>query len=214
MTTQGLWLLREELCSISAQMERKGFIAGNDGNISVRLEDGNFLITPTGVRKSDLKPEELLIADPGGEVLDGPDYLRLTSEFRMHLRIYEVRPDINAVCHAHPPTATGFALARKSLAGNYLPEIIFFMEQPGYAPYGTPGTHKLADSIEATAKQSDAFLMANHGAVGSGSNLKLAWWNLERLEHLAKIVVAAKSAGGAKEISDSQVREILVQRPD
>ena len=159
--------------------------------------------------KSRIKPEELLIADSDGKVVDGQPQFRITTEFLMHLKIYTIRPDINAIVHAHPPTATGFALAGQSLEGNYLPEIIYFMLQPGFAPYGTPGTHKLADAVEETAKKCDAFLMQNHGAVGTGESLKLAWWNLERLEHLAKIIVSAKAAGEPLQITDEQVQEIL-----
>lgn len=203
------WLYREQILDISQQLQDKGFIAGNDGNISCRLNDGNFLLTPTGIRKSRIKAEELIIANKKGEAVDGPPHVRVTTEFLMHLKIYEVRPDINAIVHAHPPTATGFALSHKSLEGNYLPEIIYFMLQPGLAPYGTPGTHKLADAVEETAKKCDAFLMENHGAVGSGINLKLAWWNLERLEHLARIIVSAKASGEPLQLSDQQLEEIL-----
>ena len=209
MAGSGEWLLREEISDISQQLEKKGFIAGNDGNISCRLDKDHFLITPTGIRKSRIRPEELLIADKVGKVVDGQPHFRITTEFLMHLKIYSVRPDINAIVHAHPPAATGFALANETLAGNYLPEIVFFMLQPGLAPYGTPGTHKLADAVEETAKQCDAFLMENHGAVGAGESLKLAWWNLERLEHLAKIIISAKAAGKPIELSEEQVQEIL-----
>ena len=144
----------------------KGFIAANDGDISVRYGKDYFLMTPTGIRKSDILPEHLLVIDRNGKVIDGPEGLVTSSEFRMHMKIYSLRPDINAVVHAHPPYATAFAVLNKPLDGDYLPEIIYFMGKVGYAPYGTPGTDDLADSIVESARKHDSIIMANHGALG------------------------------------------------
>ena len=208
MAGDGSWLLREEIYDISQQLQEKGYIAANDGNISTRYGKSYFMITPTGIRKSEIQPEELLIVDESGKVIDGPEGLVTTSEFLMHARIYQVRPDINAIVHAHPPYATAFAILNKAMDGDYLPEIIYFMDKIGYAPYGTPGIPDLADQVESVAKKHDAFLMANHGAVGIGADLKSAWWNLERTDHMAKIIVKAQVIGEPVELSKSQVKAI------
>jgi L-fuculose-phosphate aldolase len=207
--TKKIWQLREEIHRIGQMIDDKGFIAANDGNISARVDKNLFLATPTGMRKSAIAPENLLLVNEKAEVVDGPAGLRTTTEFLMHLKVYELRPDVNAVVHAHPPTATGYALAHKSMAGMYLPEIIYFMKDPGYAPYGTPGTPELANAVAAIVREHDAFLMENHGAVGIAADLKMAWWHLERLEHLAKILVAGEILGGPKELSAQNAQKIL-----
>jgi L-fuculose-phosphate aldolase len=182
-------------------------IAGPDGNVSVRLGNGSILVTPGGLSKVDVCADDLVIVDSTGHVLEGGR--RPSSELRMHLRIYVRRSDVCAVVHAHPPTATGFAVAGESFMAPVLPEVILQMRAVPLVRYATPGTDALADLFDPVLNDHDAFLMANHGATTLGATLDQAHQRMESLEHAARILLVAKSLGRVNELSSADVQALL-----
>src|SRR5581483_4021885 len=139
----------------------KGWIAANDGNITIRLDDDRLLATPTGISKGLMQPEDLIVCDLNGSKLCGSR--ECTSELAMHLTIYQLRPDVRSVVHAHPPVATGFATAGRALNLGLLPEIVIGLGSVPLAGYGLPGTPELTDPMLPLIPRYDAILMANHG---------------------------------------------------
>ncbi|MEP6620494.1 MAG: class II aldolase/adducin family protein [bacterium] len=170
-----------------------GLIAGQDGNVSVRLSNGNVLVTPAGLCKVDVLEEDLVELDCDGRHVAGSR--SASSEVGMHLRIYERRADVHAVVHAHPPVATGFGVAGLDLMDDVLPETIFHLGGAPLVPYATPGTPALADALDPYLSTHDAFLLANHGATTVGSSLLLAHQRMESLEHAARILLTARTLG-------------------
>src|SRR5918911_2152685 len=161
--------VRLEIVEVCRRLYERGLIAGQDGNVSVRVADDRVLVTPAGMSKVDVRPDDLVEVTLLGERLRG--YRQPSSEVSVHLRIYQRRPDVQAVVHAHPPTATGFAVAGESFAACVLPEMIFQVGWVPLVPYATPGTSELAERFEPFVANHDAFLMANHGATTVGPNL-------------------------------------------
>ncbi len=176
------------------QLAAGGLIAGQDGNLSVRLAQGRILVTPSGVIKALVSAGDMVEVDERGRARRGRR--NPTSELDLHLRILRARPDVGAVVHAHPPTATGFAVAGEEIPPNVLPELIFLVGRVPIVPYGTPGTPELGDQVERYLEGHDALLLANHGAVTMGRTLDEAWIRMESLEHAARIIVAAGRVGG------------------
>ena len=204
--TTGERALREEIVHVARRLWERGLIAGPDGNVSCRLGAHRLLITPSGKSKVDLLPRDLVIVDLEGKVVRGT--LRPSSEIRMHLRIYARRPDAHAVVHAHPPTATGFAVAGEDLTAPVLPEVILQMGRVPLVPYQTPGTESVADALEPFLAAHDAFLLANHGATTLGPSLGVAHQRMESLEHAARIVLAARTLGRVRELMPVEVRQL------
>lgn len=210
--------LRREIVAVCRRLYEQGLIAGQDGNVSVRLPGGRVLVTPAGMSKVDVGPNDLVEMHLGEVVsprrlhrrsTSGP---RASSEVLMHLRIYERRPDVQAVVHAHPPTATAFAVAGEGFIDCVLPEVIFQVGQVPLLEYATPGTAALADSFEPYVRTHDAFLLANHGATTVGPSLLLAHQRMESLEHAARIVLAARQLGRVNRLSAEQVSELMAAR--
>lgn len=206
----GTLALRREIVAVCRRLWERGLIAGQDGNVSVRLPGGSVLVTPGGMSKVDVGPNDLVELTPGGDRRRG--FRHASSEVRMHLRIYERRPDVRAVVHAHPPTATGFAVAGEGFTTCVLPEVIFQVGEVPLLPYATPGTDALADSFEPYVATHDAFLLANHGATTVGPTLLLAHQRMESLEHAARIVLTARMLGRVNTLSDSEVQALAVAR--
>jgi L-fuculose-phosphate aldolase len=200
----------EAIVRVCRRLYERGLVAGPDGNVSMRLADGSILVTPRGVSKVDVTPEDLVIVDTNGAVLDGR--CSPSSELRMHLKIYQRRADIQAVVHAHPPTATGFAVAGESFMAPVLPEVILQMGEVPLVRYSTPGTDALADSFEPYLDDHDAFLMANHGATTIGTTMELAHQRMESLEHAARILLAARAVGKVNQLSPSDVQALQAVR--
>lgn len=201
----------QAICDIGRKLWQLGFVAANDGNISVRLPDGTFLTTPTGVSKSMLEPGMIIKMNAANEVVEPaalPGY-RPTSEFKVHLRCYAERPDINAVVHAHPPTATGFAIARIPLDDYTLPEAIFTLGSVPLAPYATPGSAEVADSVAPFLEHHDTILMESHGAISVGVDITQAYYRMETLEHFAKVSLVARQLGGARDLPMDKILECL-----
>lgn len=200
------------IARVCRRLYERGLVAGPDGNVSVRLHDGSIVVTPSGMSKVDVTPDDLVLVDPEGRVLDGKG--NPSSELRMHLRIYERRADVSAVVHAHPPTATGFAVAGESFMAPVLPEVILQMGEVPIVRYATPGTAELADSFDPYLARHDAFLMANHGATTVGPTLEVAHQRMESLEHAARIILAARMLGRVNELSPADVKALRASREE
>jgi L-fuculose-phosphate aldolase len=201
--------LRRQICEIGRRLYEKNFVAANDGNISVRLDANRVLTTPTGVSKGFMTPESMVIVDLEGRPLSTG---KPSSEILLHLFIYRERPDVQAVVHAHPLHATGFAAAGLSLEGCVTAEIIVTLGSIPLAPYGTPSTPKLPDTLRPYIHHHDAFLLANHGAVTAGKDLWEAYYKMERLEHYAHIILISRQLGGEKILPRDDVKELLSLR--
>jgi L-fuculose-phosphate aldolase len=197
---------------VCRRLYERGLVAGPDGNVSVRLRDGSIVVTPSGMSKVDVTPDDLVLVDGEGRVLEGKG--NPSSELRMHLRIYERRADVSAVVHAHPPTATGFAVAGESFMAPVLPEVILQMGEVPIVRYATPGTADLADSFNSYLARHDAFLMANHGATTVGPTLEVAHQRMESLEHAARIILAARMLGRVNELSPADVKALRASREE
>jgi L-fuculose-phosphate aldolase len=181
------WELREQLVTVGRRLYDLFLVTGNDGNISVRLSDDELLITPSGVSKGFMKPETMVKLTPEGEVIEALAGYRPSSEFRMHLAIYAHRPDVRAVVHAHPPTATGFAVAGIALDKPFLPEVVVRTGPTPLVPYAIPGGDELPDSIVPFLAEHDTLLLGNHGVVAYCEKLQDALFNLETVEFNARI---------------------------
>jgi len=175
--------LRCELIEVCRALECKGFIAATDGNVSCRLRDDRVLVTPSGKAKGELKPIDLLVTDLDGVPVSGPG--RPSTEIRMHLLVYSRRPDVAAVVHAHPPLLTALTLAGIPFAADALPEVWVAIGPVPTAPYATPSTQEVPDSIAPFIDSHQAILMERHGSLTLGRSLSEAYMRLEKLEHAA-----------------------------
>lgn len=203
--------IAQSIVRICHRLYERGLIAGPDGNVSARLGDGSILITPSGTSKIDVEVRSLVRVDADGRVLEEGG--RPSSEMKMHLRAYARRPDVHAVVHAHPPTATGFAVAGESFVAPVLPEVILQMGTVPLVPYATPGTDALPDGMEPFLPHYDAFLLANHGATTFGPTLEIAHQRMESLEHAARILFVARSLGNVKELRADDVLALRHRTP-
>jgi len=204
--------LKHQLTEICHRVWQKGWVAANDGNISAKLPNGTFLATPTGVSKLTITPEMLINIDENGNVLDGNKKLKPSSEIKMHLRCYKDRADINAVVHAHPPVATGFAVAGVPLDNYSIPETIIVLGSIPITPYGTPSTDEVPDNIAPYIQEHDVVLLQNHGALALGSDLMTAYYRMETLELFAQISLNAHILGGTKELPEKDVLQLISMR--
>ena len=204
--------LREQICDICHKMRQLGWVAANDGNVSVKLPDGTFLATPTGMSKSFIMPEKLVHIDQDGQILDASAGLKPSSEIKMHLRCYKEREDVGAVLHAHPPVATGYAVANKPLDEYSMIETVIALGSIPVTPYGTPSTYEVPDRIAPYLGEHDALLLQNHGALTVGADLITAYYRMETLELFAKISLNAHLLGGAKEISRENIDRLISMR--
>lgn len=201
---------RDEVVVVCRRLYERGLVAGPDGNVSVRQDDGSILVTPSGYSKVDVTPDDLVVVSLDGRVLEGRH--APSSELRMHLRIYQRRPDVRAVVHAHPPAATAFAVAGEGFVAPVLPEVILQLGEVPLVPYATPGSDALADAFEPVVRQHDGFLMANHGATTIGPTLVTAHRRMESLEHAARILLAARALGTVNELSAADVQALRATR--
>jgi L-fuculose-phosphate aldolase len=197
---------RQDIVRVGRWLHEKSFIAGGDGNISVRLNDHNILSTPTCMSKGMLTAEDLVTVDLSGRKISG--FREVSSEIAMHLMIYRMRPDVNAIVHAHPPTATAFAASGMALDQPLVSEIILTLGTVPLAEYGTPGTHELVDRLEPMVADHSAILMANHGVVAYGEDLMQAYMFMETVEHFAKISVVCHQLGSPRALSEVQVARL------
>jgi len=199
--------LREALVEIGRRCYQRGYLSAYDGNLSVRLNSEQLLVTPSGACKGLLQPQDIVRTDLQGHPAAGQG--RVSSEIKMHLVIYQSRPDVAAVVHGHPPTATGFAVAGIALDRPALAEVIVSLGCIPLAGYGTPSTDELPEAMRPWIVGHDALLMANHGAVALGRDLFEAYFRMETIEHFARISLTATLLGGARDIPSHKVAELL-----
>lgn len=199
--------IRQDIVEIGRRIYQNGYVASNDGNISVRLNENEVLTTPTGVSKGYMTPDMLIKVNMKGEVLSGK--LKPSSEIKMHLDVYKNRPDVRSVVHAHPPTATGFAVAGIPLDRFVLPEIIISLGAIPIAKYGTPSTEEIPLAVREYLQNHDAFLLANHGALTVGTDVFNAYYKMESMELFAKISLTARQLGHEQEISATDVGKLI-----
>ena len=202
---------KQAICDIGHKLWQLNFVAANDGNISLKVSDNVLLATPTGISKSELVPEMILETDMQGNVIT-PSKYSPSSELKMHLRCYQAREDVVSVVHAHPPIATGFAIANIPLDFYTMPEAILALGNVPIAPYGTPSTCEVPDSLMEFLPEHDVILLQNHGAISLGSSLKNAYYKMETLEHYAKTTFIALKLGGVKELNQKQIKDCLALR--
>jgi L-fuculose-phosphate aldolase len=195
--------LRADIVEVGRRLYARGYTASNDGNISVRLDDGRLLMTPTGVCKGFMAPEMMCITDLDGRKLEGDR--DPSSEMQMHLEVYRRRPDVRAVVHAHPPTATGFAVAGIPLDRAVLAEVVTTLGSVPIAEYATPSTKELPEAVRQYVQAHDGMLLANHGALTLGTDLFAAYYKMETIEHFAKISLVARLLGGERLLSREEV---------
>src|SRR4051794_19127910 len=195
--------LRADIVEVGKRLYARGYTASNDGNISVRLDAGRLLMTPTSVCKGFMNPEMMCITDLDGKKLSGER--NPSSEMQMHLEVYRQRPDINAVVHAHPPVATAFAVAGIPLDRAVLAEVVTTLGSVPIAEYATPSTKELPEAVRKYVKAHDGMLLANHGALTLGTDVFAAYYKMETIEHFAKISLVARLLGGERLLSRQEV---------
>jgi L-fuculose-phosphate aldolase len=201
---------RRQICRIGRWMYSRGHVVANEGNLSVRLDEHQILVTPAGKCKGRLAIDDLLVTDLSGEVLYGAG--RPSSEIQMHLLYYRSRPDVCAVCHGHPPTATGFAAAGKALEEPVLPEVVAGLGKIPLASYGTPGTWELCVGLEPLVHGHDAVLLENHGVVTCGPDIGTAYQRMETVEQFARVMLTAKLLGGPHLLPRAEVQKLVTAR--
>ena len=199
--------IKKEICEVGHKLWAKGFVAANDGNISVKISENEYYCTPTGVSKGDLTPDMIIKVDKDGKKLEGK--LNPSSEIKMHMRVYRERPDVTAVVHAHPPVATAFTVADIDLDQYILPEAVLTIGDVPTCDYGTPSTMEIPDSLDPYLQNHDAFLLRNHGALTVGCNLQKAFFVMEEVEFNAVICKHAMDLGAVHEISNDQLKKLM-----
>lgn len=203
--------IKQEICEIGRRIYLDGFVAANDGNISVKVDEDTYFVSPTGVSKGYMTPEMICKVNGKGELIEENNW-RPSSEFKMHLRVYHERADVNAVVHAHPPIATAFAISGEPLDKLIMPEAIIFLGTVPTAKYGTPSTMEIPDSLMPYLQEYDSILLANHGALSFGCDLNTAFFRMESTEFYAKLLMYSRILGGEKELPDNEVEKLIELR--
>ena len=206
------WQVRREIVAIGRQLYQRGLVVGTDGNLSARVHHDAILVTPTGSCLGELRAEELIAIPTELPPLTGRTTLRPTTELPMHLAAYEERPEIGAVIHAHPPLATALTLAGLSLAEAVLPEIVLHLGAVPTAPYATPASEEGARAIRELIRRHDAILLARHGALSVGLDLRDAFHKLERVEHAARVLLAAQTVGPLSALALEEIERLAAMR--
>ncbi len=199
---------RKDLVEVARLCYQRRYICGTEGNFSIRMADNVILTTPASSCKGRLGPDELVLTDFEGNAIDGSGR-RPSTELAMHLTSYKQRPDVKAIVHAHPTVAVGFTVAGKSLAKCVLPEVVCTLGQIPVAPYATPSTDEVSNSIIDLVTKYDALVMDHHGALALGKDIWDAYYKLETLEHHAETMMVAHLLGGVKPLQASQVEKLL-----
>ncbi len=197
---------RKQICEIGKLLYDRNYVVAFDGNVSIRLDENRVLATPTMTSKGRMTEDCLAITDMDGKALNDK---KASSELAMHLLIYQMRPDIHAVCHAHPPHGTAFAVAGLPIDKPILSEVVLTLGCVPLTDYGTPSTDELTDAMKPYVGVHNALLMANHGAVAYGKHLWEAYDRLETLEHTAKIAILAKALGGANDLPAEAIEKLI-----
>lgn len=199
--------IKELICDIGKRIYGNGFVAANDGNITVKLSEDEYLTTPTGISKGYLTPEMIVKVNEKGDVLEGT--YQPSSEVKVHLKVYEVRKDVGAVVHAHPPFATALAVAHIPMDFYILPEAVCGLGAAPLVPYAQPSTQELADGLVPYLQDYDAFLLENHGTVTVGTDLIKAYYKTETMEYNAKIYYLTKLFGVQHELPQDEIQKLV-----
>src|SRR5215213_7464175 len=197
---------RKLIVEIGQLLYERSYVVSSDGNVSIRLDENTVLATPTMTCKGRMTEDDLALTDMDGKPLSDR---RASSELAMHLLIYRARPDIKAVCHAHPPHGTAFAVAGLAIDKPILSEVILTLGCVPLTDYGTPSTDELTEAMQPYVPHHNALLMANHGAVAYGEDIWQAWDRLETLEHTAKIAILARALGGANDLPKDAISKLI-----
>jgi L-fuculose-phosphate aldolase len=203
MTDRSEDQIRADIVEVGRRLYARGYTASNDGNISVRLDEARLLMTPKSVCKGFMSADMMCITDLDGRKLAGER--DPSSEMKMHLEVYRHRPDVRAVVHAHPPIATGFAVAGVALDRAVLAEVVTTLGSVPIAEYATPSTNELPAAVRKYVKAHDGMLLANHGALTMGTDVFAAYYKMETIEHFAKISLVARLLGGERLLSREEV---------
>jgi L-fuculose-phosphate aldolase len=206
-----IWQARKEIVEIGRRCYERGFVAATDGNMSCRVGGNLVAATPAGLCKGTLAADDVVVLDAAGRRVEG--HREASSEILLHLEIYKERPDVNGVVHAHPPTATGFAVARMPLAECVLPEVITTFGNVPLAPYATPSTPEVPESIRPKLRDHNAFLLANHGTVTLGATLEEAYFTLEKVEQFARVMLVARQLGRVAVLTRDDVAKLTQIAP-
>lgn len=201
--------IKRDICDICHLMWQQGWVAANDGNVSVRVGD-HVVCTPSGISKREMTPDILIVTDLHGNVCEGTR--RPSTELALHLKCYAMREDVTAVVHAHAPYATAFAAANRAIDHYALIETVLNLGAVPVAPYAAPGTSDVAESIAPFLPKHDAILLRAHGALTVGADLKTAYYRMDSLEHVAKIMLFAHQLGGAVELERDQIDALIERR--
>ena len=204
--------IKEQICEMGKRMYSRNMVAANDGNISVRVGEQECLCTPTGVSKGFMTPEYICRVDAQGNLLEGNPGFRPSSEMKMHLRVYEKRPDIGAVVHAHPPYATSFAVMGIPLDQPIISEAVVSLGTVPVAEYGTPSTSELPDALEKYLPDYDAVLLEHHGALTYAGDLETAFMRMESVEFYAQLLYQTRMLGGPRVLSEERVQKLIEVR--
>lgn len=197
---------RDALVQAGARLASLGLIVAAEGNLSVRLGGDLFLTTPSGLAKGNLGVADLVVVDLDGAPRSGR--FRPSSEWPLHREVYRRRPDVSAVCHAHPPHALAFACARRPLPALMPEAVIVLGGEVPVTPYATPGTEDVARAVGDVASAHDAFLLANHGAVTLGRTVREALHRMETLERVAQVALLADRLGGGVPLTALEKRDL------
>lgn len=200
--------IKQLMCEIGKRVYNRGMVASNDGNFSVKLNDNEFLCTPTGVSKGFMTTEYICKVDAKGNVLEANPGFKPSSEVKMHMRIYEKRPDVKAVVHAHPIYATAFAINGMALEDPIMPEAVLFLGGVPLAKYGTPSTMEIPDAIEEFLPYYDQVLLENHGALAWGADILSAYHKLESVEFYAELLFKSRMLGNPQNLNQEQVEKL------
>ncbi len=204
--------LRQDIVEVGKRLWTRGYVASNDGNISVRISSDRLLVTPANVSKGFMTPDMMVVTDMDGQVVEAAAGRKASSEILMHLMAYRHRPDVHAVVHAHPPLSTGFAVAGVPLDRAVLAEVVTTLGAIPIAEYATPSTPGLPASVEPYVKTHDAVLLANHGALALGADLFAAYYKMETIEHFARISLTARLLGREHLLSREEVDRLQLLR--
>jgi L-fuculose-phosphate aldolase len=202
--------IKDDIVEIGTRAYTRGYAASNDGNISARLDKKHLIITPAGISKGFMKTSDLVVVDMNGKVVSGKK--KPSSEILLHLQIYKQRPDVNSVCHMHPPYATGFAVAGIPLEQNVLSEVIISIGEIPLVPFGASGTEELYKNLMPFLTGHQAFLLANHGALTVGTDVFNAYYRMETLEHYAQILFIAKQLGNVNTLNEENIEVLTALR--
>lgn len=197
--------IKKQICEVGRRIYNCGFVAANDGNVSVRISENEILTTPTGVSKGFMTPDMICKVNMKGEVIQSTGAYKPSSEVKMHIRVYKERADVKSVVHAHPPYGTSFAIAGIPLVKPIMPEAVIALGCVPIAAYGTPSTEEIPEAISKYLQDFDALLLENHGALTYGGDLFTAYYKMESLEFYAKLTYISTMLGGPKELNQSQV---------